>query len=176
MSVTIKERDRERFRKVILVMKSATLEGEREAARVAAERLAGQWNMTLDEAIVETHPEVYDGKVSEKEAKAHRQSAHDAWQSATMRMMREKEAAEKYRFEMARQAARERGLSEEQQARKRQRGQSIPRSFYNSYTPSEHDQFRLISALLKDGLSLTRVAELANVSTNEVARVYLLMR
>lgn len=176
MSATITERDRERFRKVVLVMKSATLEGEREAARVAAERLAYQWGMTMDEAIVEAHPEVYGDKVSEKEAKAHRQSAHEAWQSATMRMMREKEAAEKYQFEMARQAARERGLNDAQNSTAKVKAERVPRSFYKNYQATETDQFRLISALLKDGLPLARVAELADVSTNEVARVYLLTR
>lgn len=174
MNTTITDRDRERFRKVILVMKSATLEGEREAARVAAERLAAQWNMSLDDAIVEAHPEIHGDKVSEEEASARRQSAHEAWQSATLRMMREKEAAEKYRFEMARQAARERGLNDAQQTA--MRPQKVSRSFYNAYKANKSDRFRLISALLKDGVPLARVAELAEVSTNEVARVYLLTR
>ena len=175
MERPITEKDRIRFRKIVLVMKSATMDGEREAASQAAIRLAAQWDMTLQEAIEETHPEVYGDKHSADEQQARRQSAYEAWETGTMRMMRGKEAREKYEFEMARQRARERGL-DESEINRQKRMKSQSRNFHGRKKITPTDTFRLISVLLKDGLSLSRVAELAGVSTNEVARVYLLNR
>lgn len=173
MQKEISQKDRDRFRKIILVMKSTTIDGEREAASQAATRLAAQWDMTLQEAIEETHPEVYGDRYAEREKTARRQSAYEAWETGTMRMMRGKEAREKYEFEMARQRAKERGLDERE---KRAAGKAQPRSFHANKKITPSDTFRLISVLLKDGLSLQRVSELVGVSTNEVARVYLLNR
>ena len=175
MEHKISPKDRDRFRKIILVMKSTTMDGEREAASLAATRLAAQWDMTLEEAIEETHPEIYGDRAAERENTARRQSAYEAWETGTMRMMRDKEAQEKYAFEQARRQARQRGLDEKEKAANAN-GKQQPRNFHTHAKVTPKDTFRLISVLLNDGLPLRRVAELADVSTNEVARVYLLNR
>ena len=178
MTKPFNPRTRDRFRKVILVMQSATHEGEKQAAREAAGRLAAQHGMTLDEAIVEAHPELHDGKTDAKEKKARARTAYAAWESATQRMMNIREAQERQRYWEAVEEARQRGLrdKEEQPGRRGAARAAKPRNWYGSKTSNAEDRFRLISALLKDGLSLRRVADLAGVSTNEVARVYLLSR
>ncbi|MTI10826.1 hypothetical protein [Curvivirga aplysinae] len=177
MTIVIPERDRERFRKVVLVMKTATVEGEKAAAEQAALRLAKQWDMTLEEAIAETHPELDDGKVNESEQAARRQSAVDAWASGTLRMMRGNEAREKYEFQMAAQAARERGMKEEMPVNQPKSGNiKITRTFHSSYKPTKADHERLIGALLKEGHNLRKTAILADATSQQVASVYLKMR
>ena len=178
MTKPFNPRMRDRFRKVILVMQSATHEGEKQAAREAASRLAAQHGMSLDEAIVETHPELHGGKVDAREKKARARTAYAAWESATQRMMNIREAQERQRYWEAVEEARQRGLGEReaQPGVKPQARNAKPRNWHSRHTASDEDRQRLITALLKDGLSLRRIAELAEVSTNEVARVYLLSR
>ncbi|RED54044.1 hypothetical protein [Aestuariispira insulae] len=176
MEQKISPKDRDRFRKIILVMKSATIDGERDAASMAATRMAAQWDMTLEEAIEETHPEIYGDRYAERERTARRQSAYEAWETGTMRMMRNKEAQEKYAFEQAKRQARQRGLDEREKNAANSNAKPRARNFHSNAKVSPTDTFRLITVLLKDGLPLRRVAELADVSTNEVARVYLLNR
>lgn len=177
MTIVISEKDRERFRKVVLVMKTATVEGEKAAAELAAERLAKQWGMSLEDAIAETHPELDDGKVSVNEQQARRQSAVDAWASGTLRMMRGNEAREKYEFQMAAQAARERGMKETIPVNQDPAAKiKMTRTFHSSYKPTEADKERLIGALLKEGHNLKRTAILADATTNEVAKVYMKIR
>lgn len=177
MTIIISEKDRERFRKVVLVMKTATVEGEKAAAELAAERLAKQWDMTLEDAIAETHPELDEGKVSVNEQQARRQSVVDAWASGTVRMMRGNEAREKYEFQMAAQAARERGMTETIPVNQAPTAKiKMTRTFHTSYKPTGADQERLIGALLKEGHNLKRTAILADATTNEVAKVYMKIR
>ncbi|MDX1738569.1 MAG: hypothetical protein R3261_10045, partial [Alphaproteobacteria bacterium] len=111
------------------------------------------------------------------EQAARRQSAVDAWATGTMRMMRRNEAQEKYAFQMATQAARERGMEEHKSTQDLTSGKfKISRSFYSSYRPSKADKERLIAALLKEGHSLKRTAQLSDSSSQEVAGVYLKIR
>lgn len=171
------EKERDRFRKIVGVMERATIEGEREAAREAAERMASLYGMSLDEAILESHPERDDGQISEQERKD-RRADFDAWMASRMRWTEAKERAEKARFEAAKRAAQARGLEPDPQE---PFPGAIRRSYKPSYRPSNYkpstqDRFRLIANLLKDGVSLRRVADLADASTNEVARIWLLIR
>jgi secreted Zn-dependent insulinase-like peptidase len=166
------EKAREKFRKIIEVMRSATLGGERSAAREAAARMATAFDMTLEEAIAEL-----DGKpvkLDPVEQESLRQHRSDIWASTTLRMMNRGEAEERYRVNAARTAAQERGL-DERERKVAEKPQAIP-TRKPSYLPNTQDRHRLISVLLRDGLSLARVAELADASTNEVARIYLLNR
>ncbi|WP_421881148.1 hypothetical protein [Pacificispira sp.] len=169
------DKERERFRKIVGVMERATIEGERAAAREAAERLAAIHGMSVEEAIEETHPERDDGRISDAERRA-RRSDFEEWAAARMRMSEAFERAERYRYEMAKREAEARGLDKERPSR----GPARPRTT-STYRPSRYratddDRFRLIAGLLRDGASLRRVADLADVSTNEVARIWLLIR
>jgi hypothetical protein len=168
------EKERERFRKIVGVMEGATIEGERLAAREAAERMAAIHGMTVEEAIVEAHPERDDGRLSDEERRARRRD-FEAWAAARMRMTEAQERAERARYEAAKREAEARGLDREQPSR---RPRYRPSSVYtpSSYRPTREDRFRLIAGLLRDGASLRRVADLADVSTNEVARIWLLIR
>lgn len=168
-------KESERFRKIVSVMEGATIQGERAAAKEAAERLAAIHGMSLDEAIVETHPERDDGSIDEAERRA-RRSDFEAWAAARMRMTEAQERAERQRYEQAKREAEARGLDKDRP----NRGPARPR-YTNAYRPSRYratddDRFRLIAGLLRDGASLRRVADLADVSTNEVARIWLLIR
>jgi len=169
------EKERERFRKIVGVMEGATIEGERAAAREAAERLAAIHQMTLDEAILESHPERDQGRLSEEERRA-RRADFEAWASARARMTEAQERAERYRYEQAKREAEARGLDKERPSRgpTRQRPFASYRRSY--YRMTDEDRFRLVAGLLRDGASLRRAADLADISTNEVARIWLLLR
>lgn len=169
------EKDRERFRKIVGVMESATIEGERAAARQAAERLAAIHGMTLDEAVRETHPERDDGRIDETERRA-RRSDFEAWAAARTRMTAAQERAERQRYEQAKREAEARGLDREKPARGPARARTTSRYGPSRYRPTNEDRFRLVAGLLRDGASLRRAADLADVSTNEVARIWLLLR
>lgn len=170
MSKPLPESDREKLRKVISVMRSATIEGERIAAALAAERIAEQYGMTLAEAEREAFPEEDDGRIDHDEREAQRR-ATEAWAANMVRMTNAYEAAEKYRFMAAKEEARRRGLVDEPP-----RPERIGTRNGRTYIPTKQDEFRLIAGLLRDGVSLRRTAEILGVSTNEVARVWLLMR
>ena len=165
----------ERFRKIVSVMESATIRGERAAAREAALRLAAIHDMTLDEAIAETCPVCDDGRLSAEERRA-RRSDFEAWAAARMRMTEAQERAERQRYEQARHAAERRGLDKDRPSRGPARARCTPNYHPTRYRASDEDRFRLIAGLLRDGASLRRVADLADVSTNEVARIWLLIR
>jgi len=166
------EKEREKFRKIIEVMRSATLGGERSAAREAGARMAASFDMTLEEAIAELDGE--EVKPDPVEQEARRQDRSDMWASASLRMMNRGEAEERYRVNAARTAAKARGL-DGGLGKVDNKPLPIP-TRKQSYLPTDKDRQRLITVLLKDGLSLERVAELADASTNEVARIYLLNR
>lgn len=170
-----KEKDRERFRKIVGVMEGATIDGERMAAREAAERLAAIHGMTLDEAVRETHPERDDGQIDAAERRA-RRSDFEAWAAARTRMTAAQERAERARYEQAKREAEARGLDHEEPVRGKARPRTTSRYGPTRYRPTQEDRFRLISGLLRDGASLRRAADLADVSTNEVARIWLLLR
>lgn len=169
------EKNRERFRKIVGVMEGATIPGEREAAREAAERLAAIHGMTVEEAIVESHPERDDGRLSAEERRA-RRSDFDAWAASRARMTEAQERAERYRYEMAKREAEARGLDKERPKRGPARPRYTQAYRPNHYRATSEDRFRLIAGLLRDGASLRRAADLAGVSTNEVARIWLLIR
>jgi hypothetical protein len=105
-------KERERFRKIVGVMESATIEGERAAARQAAERMAALHGMSLDEAIREAHPERDDGRIDAEE-RAARKRDFDAWTARQTRMNEAYERAEKQRYEQAQREARQRGYNPE---------------------------------------------------------------
>lgn len=170
------EKERERFRKIVGVMEGATIEGERAAAKIAAERLAAQHDMSLEEAVRETHPERDDGRIDADERSA-RRADFDAWSAARARASEAQERAERYRYEQARREAEARGLDRESGTRKGPaRARYTPTYRSARYRSNKDDRVRLISGLLRDGASLRRAADLAGVSTNEVARIWLLMR
>lgn len=169
------EKSRERFRKIVGVMEGATIPGERDAAREAAERMAAIHGMTVEEAIVEAHPERDDGRLSSEERRA-RRSDFDAWAASRARMTEAQERAERYRYEMAKREAEARGLDKERPSRGPARARFTQAYRPSRYRATDDDRFRLISGLLRDGASLRRVADLAGVSTNEVARIWLLIR
>lgn len=169
-------KESERFRKIVGVMERATIEGERAAAREAAERMAALHGMSLDEAILETHPERDDGRIDAEE-RAARQRDFEAWAARQTRMNAAYERAEKERFEQAKREAERRGYRPEpEQAFRPGRYNMAPRYRPSNYKPSADDRFRLIAGLLRDGVSFRRVADLADASTNEVARIWLLIR
>lgn len=164
--------EREKLRKIIGVMRSATIEGERKAAEEAATRLAAANGMTLEEAEQEAFSEEDDGRVGADEMAARRREA-ERWAANMVRMTNAYEASEKYRFMMAKEEARQRGLNEpETETRARRLSGNRPRR----YIPGKQDQFRLIAGLLRDGVSLERTAEIVGVSSIDVARVWLLTR
>jgi hypothetical protein len=169
------ERQRERFRKIVGVMERTTILGEREAAREAAERLAALHDMSLDEAMIEAYPERDDGRIDGAERRARRDD-FEAWAAARTRMTEARERAERQRYEQAKREAEARGLDKDSPSRgpARHRSSSIYRP--SRYRASKEDRFRLIAGLLRDGASLRRAADLADVSTNEVARIWLLIR
>ncbi len=170
-----RERDRERFRKIVSVMEGATITGEREAARQAAERMAAMHGMSIDEAILDTHPERDDGRIDENERDLRRQ-AYEAWTADRRRWSDEKERAEKRKHEEARAEAQRRGMADDPAPRRRAYPRYTPQFRPSHYRPTEDDRFRLIAGLLRDGVPLRRVANLADTSTHEVARVWLLIR
>ncbi|MCR9220377.1 MAG: hypothetical protein NXI21_09135 [Alphaproteobacteria bacterium] len=169
-------KDRERFRKIVGVMEGATIEGERAAARQAAERLAALNGMTLDEAILDAHPERDDGRIDAEERRARRRD-FEAWAARQTRMNAAYERAEKERFEEAKREAVRRGYRPEEEPRPR-RARAAYRARYapSGYKPTAEDRFRLIAGLLRDGVSLRRAADLADAPANEVARIWLLIR
>lgn len=171
------ERDRERFRKIVGVMEGATIPGEREAARQAAERMAALHGMSLDDAILDTHPERDDGRVDDHERDLRRR-AYEAWAADRRRWSDAKEQAEKRRHEEARAEARRRGMAGEDDPAPYRRAypRSTPQYRPSHYRPTPDDRFRLIAGLLRDGVPIRRVADLADATTNEVARVWLLIR
>lgn len=170
MPTPLSENDRDKLRKVLSVMRSATIEGERKAAEVAATRIAEAHGMSLEEASLEAFPEEDDGTLSHDEKTAQRRAAQ-AWAANKMRMTNAAERAEKYRFMMAKEAARQRGLQEE-----RVKPHRVAPSNARTYIPGKEDEFRLIAGLLRDGVPLARTAEITGASTVDVARVWLLMR
>lgn len=170
MTQTLRDTDRERLRKVVGVMRSATIEGERRAAEAAAARLAAMYGMTLEDATAEAFPEEDDGRIDRAEQEA-RQRAAFAWAANLVRMTEAYERAEKYRYMVAKEAARRRGLVEDEPTPQR----IAPRA-PRRYIPGKADEFRLIAGLLRDGLSIRRTAEVVGVSCNDVARVWLLTR
>ncbi len=172
MPKPLSDLDREKLRKIIGVMRSATIEGERKAAEEAAMRFAAANDMTLEEAEQEAFIEDDDGRLSHDERAAQQREAA-RWAANMIRMTNAYEAAEKYRFMMAREEAKQRGLEE------RKGNPELRNAVGNGqrrYIPGKEDQFRLIAGLLRDGASLKRTAELAGVSTVDVARVWLLTR
>ena len=171
------DRDRERFRKIVGVMEGATIAGEREAARQAAERMAALHGMSVDEAILDTHPERDDGHIDPRERELRRR-AYEAWSADRRRWSDAREAAEKRRHDEARAEARRRGMGadDEQDTRRRVYPRHTPHYRPSHYRPTAEDRFRLIAGLLRDGVPLRRVADIADATTNEVARVWLLIR
>lgn len=168
--------DRARFRKIVGVMERATIAGERQAARDAAERMAAIHGMSLDEAILEAHPERDDGRVDAEETRK-RRADFDAWAARRTRMHAAYERAEKERFERARREAERRGLDTGDTGPRHPGRHNVrPRYRPSNYRATMQDRFRLIAGLLREGASLRRVADLADATTNEVARIWLLIR
>ena len=168
MPQPMSEQDRERLRKVVGVMRSATIEGEKAAATKAAERIAESLGMTLAEAIDEAFDQVAEASYDERMAQ---RNATMAWAASMVRMTESYERSEKYRYMMAKQEAMRRGLNEEKEKPIR-----VPPNPPRRYIPGKKDEFRLIAGLLKDGCTLQRTAEIVGCSTNAVARVWLLIR
>ncbi len=173
MAKPLNENERDKLRKVISVMRSATIEGERAAAQVAAERIAAANGLTLEEAELEAFPEEDDGRLSTDERTAQRREA-ERWAANMVRMTEAYESSERYRVMMAREEARRRGLREEEDEN-RPRAKIGPSS-QRTYIPGKADEFRLIASLLRDGVGLARTAEILGISTIAVARVWLLTR
>ncbi|RVU37895.1 hypothetical protein EOI86_00905 [Hwanghaeella grinnelliae] len=172
MAQPLSDAEREKLRKIIGVMRSATIEGERKAAEIAATRLAKANGMTLEEAEKEAFPEEDNGRIDADERAAQQREAA-RWAANMVRMTEAYEASEKYRFMMAKEEAKRRGLEEQETAaRARRTAPNRPRR----YIPGKDDEFRLIAGLLRDGVSVERTAELVGVSTIDVARVWLLTR
>jgi len=168
MTQPLSEPDRERLRKIVGVMRSATIEGEKVAATKAAERIAESVGMSLADAIDEAFDQVAEASYDERQAQRHETMV---WAASMVRMTEAYEQSEKYRYMMAKQAAMQRGLNEDT-AKPARLSPNPPRR----YIPGKQDEFRLIAGLLREGCSLRRTAEVVGVSTNAVARVYLLMR
>lgn len=172
-------KEQERFRKIVGVMERATIPGERLAAQEAATRLAAIYGRSLDEAILETHPERDDGSLSATERQQRRDDFH-AWAAARARMTEARERAEHARSRAARAEAERRAANGQTpqegsaKGRRRRPYQFVYRP--SRYRPSAMDRFRLIAGLLGDGVGLRRTADLADASTNEVARIWLLLR
>ena len=172
MAQPLTDAEREKLRKIIGVMRSATIEGERKAAEEAAMRLAAANGMTLEEAEQEAFIEEDDGRIDADERAAQQREAA-RWAANMVRMTNAYEASEKYRFMMAKEEAKRRGLAEkETDTRARRISGNNPRR----YIPGKADEFRLIAGLLRDGVSVERTAELVGVSTVDVARIWLLTR
>jgi len=169
-------KERERFRKIVGVMESATIEGERAAARQAAERMAALHGMSLDEAILEAHPERDDGRIDAEE-RAARKRDFEAWTARQTRMNAAYERVEKERYEQAKREAQRRGYRPDPDE-KRHPGRYNVRPQYrpSNYRATPDDRFRLIAGLLRDGVPFRRIADLAGASTNEVARIWMLIR
>ncbi|MDF1749168.1 MAG: hypothetical protein P1V34_09885 [Alphaproteobacteria bacterium] len=169
------EKSRERFRKIVGVMERATIDGERAAAREAAVRMAAMHGMTLEEAVDESHPERDDGRLSAAERKARRDD-FDAWAAARNRMSEAQERADRYRYEQAKREAEARGLDKDTTTRRPPQPRRVNTFSRSYYRMTDDDRFRLVAGLLRDGASLKRAADLADVSTNEAARIWMLMR
>lgn len=168
----LSDAEREKLRKIIGVMRSATIEGERKAAEEAATRLAAANGMTLEEAEKEAFSEEDDGRIDADERAAQQREAA-RWAANMMRMTNAYEASEKYRFMMAKEEAKRRGLGDpDTDTRARRMAPNRPRR----YIPGKEDEFRLIAGLLRDGVTFKRTAEIVGVSTVDVARVWLLTR
>ena len=175
----IKQKDYSRFRKIYLVMKRSSLQGERMAAKEAAKRIAQSYGLSLDEMIIETHPEIYGTKLSKEENKAQQSAIFEVWASSASRMMSQSEAREKYRFNMALREARARGLDAKEKDQQKKATSHRPRFSYYGKNPkqfSQKDHFRLVSGLLRDGVPIHRVAEIADSSLNDVTKIYLQIR
>ena len=170
MATPLSENERDKLRKVIGVMRSATIEGERRAAEIAATRIAEANGLTLEEAELEAFPEEDDGRIDEAERTARRRAA-EAWAANMVRMTEAREQAEKYRYMMAKEEARKRGLQEEPK-----RPERVAPARARTYIPGKEDEFRLIAGLLRERVPFKRIAEIAGVSTVAVARVWLLLR
>lgn len=172
MAKPLNENERDKLRKVISVMRSATIEGERIAAQVAAERIAAANGLTLEEAELEAFPEEDDGHLNHDERTAQRREA-ERWAANMVRMTEAYESSERYRVMMAREEARRRGMQDDGGEKRRAHfGPKNPRT----YIPGKADEFRLIASLLRDGVGLARTAEILGISTIAVARVWLLTR
>ena len=176
----IPDKEQERFRKVIVMMNAATVEGEKEAARFAAERLASAWDMTLEEAIEETHSGYNSGRIDFSEMREKAESISKAWANGGVGMMNDNESRAKYEYNRAVYEAQQRGLDEKQEVPNinapKPKKKKVARDWHKRHRVTEQDRVRLISVLLKDGVSLKRVAEITGASTNEVARVFMLNR
>ena len=174
MAKPLNENERDKLRKVISVMRSATIEGERIAAQVAAERIAAANGLTLEEAELEAFPEEDDGHIDADERTARRREA-ERWAANMVRMTDAYETSERYRVMMAREEARRRAGEprdgEDTVARPRFTARQ-----QRTYIPGKADEFRLIASLLRDGVGLARTAEILGISTIQVARVWLLTR
>ena len=168
MTQPLSEPDRERLRKVVGVMRSATIEGEKVAATKAAERIALSVGMTLAEAIDEAFDQVAEASYDERQAQ---RSATMEWAASMVRMTESYEQTEKYRYMMAKQEAMRRGLNEESKKPIR-----MPANPARRYIPGKPDEFRLIAGLLREGCSLKRTAEVVGCSSTVVAKVWLMIR
>ncbi len=171
------EADRERLRKIFSVVRSATIEGEKKAATAAAQRLASSYGLSMEDAELEAFPEEDAGRLSYDEYQAQKKDKQ-AWAASMVRMTDHYEQTEKYRFMAAKEAAKQRGLEEEEaaKAKKPQKKRAAAQKSGRTYIPNKKDEFRLIAGLLRDGASIKRTAKILGVSTNDVARVWLLLR
>ncbi len=177
MKKMIPDKEQERFRKVIVMMNAATVEGEKEAARFAAERMASSWEMSLEEAIEETHSGYNSGRIDFSEMREKAENISKAWANGGIGMMNDNEARVKYEYNRAVYEAQQRGLNENPEVPNvnapKVKKKKPPRDWHKRYKVTENDRVRLIKVLLKDGLSLKRVSEVTGASTNEVARVFM---
>lgn len=164
-----------RFRKILILMRTASHSGERQAARHAAMRLAERFGMTLEEAVEAALRPRADSRGTDSgwadsrwgEGQGHEGMPHTSAKSSFWHPLHE--AREKQSTEAARQAAQQRRESEESSDRSRR---STARYSFR-YKPTHKERFRTIAGLLKEGVSIQHIARLLDVSALEIARVYL---
>ena len=122
----------------------------------------------------------YVGAKNITEMREKAESISKAWAGGSVGMMNDNEARNKYAFNRAVYEAQQRGLDEKQEVPNvnapKKKKPKVARDWHKRHRVTEQDRVRLITVLLKDGLSLKRVAEVTGATTNEVARVKLLNR
>lgn len=174
------EKAKIRFQKIVTLMHQGAHEGEREAARAAAIRMSAQYDLTLDEAISECQID-QKSKLSLRQRTAEqkdRADSYNRWGQEHSFATEATQRAQKMAWEQAMHSARARGYDESEANinKHKQRTPYVPRYRPSNYKPTVEDFHRLIRGLLLDGASIKTTANLANTTTENVVKVWLMLK
>ena len=170
--ITMDSKDRIKFLKIVHLMRSSTEPGEKEAAELAAKRLADGFGLSVDDAVrvalgKSEYERVIPSAADEGPPPSSKTDIDDPNWAEDRRIISSKaERARKAAWRQSREEAIKRGLETQKTAGKPQPTKRF--SARSKFRPSRDDNFRLVSGLLRDGMSVERIAALLNFDLKQV--------